>query len=214
MTFKDLSTKEKIEHIWEYYRLRIFMIIFIIGTLISIIYTVFIKPHPDTYCGIAMYNQFISIEDIDTLTTELNTQFNLNPNEYTVDVQSFYSDDTDILLEANLNQKFNTYIYASQFHLLLGSEENTRTFITSEYMAPLSDYLSEEKISELDSQGKILYAIDPYSNENKPMAINISDSGLLKKYNLYQDTGCYIGFVPMPDNGENTMNVFNAFLNS
>ena len=57
-----------------------------------------------------------------------------------------------------------------------------------------------------------MYANDPYSKENKPMAINISNSALLKKYNLYQDKGAYVGFVPMLDNEDRTLNVLNAFL--
>ncbi len=212
MTFKDLDTRGKIEHIWEYYRWKIILIIFLICVGISIFYTIFIKPHPDLYCGVAMYNQFISTSDIDTITDEFNTKFDLNPDELTVDIQSFYSDDNDVTIEAQLNQKFNTYIYASQFHLLLSDKENIETFIAAEYMTSLSDYLSQEEIAELDSQGKILYAINPYTNQNEPMAVDISDSALLKKYNLYQETGCYIGFVPMPDNGDHTLNVFNAII--
>ncbi len=212
MTFKDLDTKGKLEHIWEYYRLRIFMITVGILVVISFIYVVFVKPHPDLYCGIAMYDQFVSIDDINTITDELDSKFSLNKDEYTVDIQSFYMDDSDVMVEAELNQKFNTYIYASQFHLLLGDEEDTLTFVSSEYMAPLTDYISQEKVDELDAQDRILYALDPYSNTTQPMAIDISSSSLLKKYNLYQDRKCYIGFVPMPDNGDHTTNVLNAFM--
>ncbi|MDO5389397.1 MAG: hypothetical protein Q4F63_09200 [Clostridia bacterium] len=212
MTFNELDTKGKIEHIWEYYRLRIFMIIFLLAVAVSFIYSIFIKPHPDLYCGMAMYGQFISIEDNTALIDELNQKFQLDPREYTVDIQSFYSDDTDPLVEAELNQKFNTYIYASQFHLLLGSEENINAFVSAEFVSPLSDYLTKEEISQLETQGKVLYAVDPATNENKPMAVNISNSALLKKYNLYSDTDCYVAFVPMPDNGDHTMNVFNTLL--
>lgn len=212
MTFKDLDTKGKIEHIWEYYRLRIFMIIFLICVAISFVYVIFIKPHPDLYCGVAVYDQFISMEDIENMTAELNSEFSLDPKKYTVDIQSFYSDDTDVMVEAQLNQKFNTYIYASQFHLILSNKENIETFVQAEYITSLTDFLSQEEISALDSQGRILYALNPYTGKNDPMAVDISKSALLKKYGLYSDTKCYISFVPMPDNSENTMNVFNAFL--
>lgn len=213
MTFKELDTKGKIEHIWEYYRLRIFMIIFLVFVGISIIYTIFIKPHPNLYCGIAMYDQFISIDDTEAMTDELNTKFNLNTKEYTVEIQSFYTDQNDVMVEAELNQKFNTYIYASQFNLLLGNEEDTNTFISSEYVAALDDYLSDDEIAELDEQGLVLYALDPYSNETKPMAVKLVNSALISKYNLYTDSDCYISFVPMPDEyTENTISVFKEFL--
>ncbi len=213
MTFKELDTRGKIEHIWEYYRLRIFMIGFCIIAGISLIYTIFIKPHPQTYCGLAMYDQFISMADIETMTDELNTMFSLNTDEYTVDVQSFYSDGTDVMVEAQLNEKFNTYIFASQFNLLFGTEEDTNTFIESTYVAPLSDYLSAEEIAQYDAKGLVLYATDPYSSKVMPMALNIKDSKMLKKYGLYEGRECYISFVPMPEETkENTINVFRKFV--
>lgn len=213
MTFKELDTRGKLEHIWEYYRLRIFMIIFVICVVISFIYAIFVKPHPDLYCGIAIYDQFISIDDTELMISELNTKFNLNEREYTFDVQSFYTDQSDVMVEAELNQKFNTYIYASQFNLLLGDEEDTNTFISSEYVSSLDDYLSDDEIAELDEQGLVLYALDPYSNETKPMAVKLVNSALISKYNLYTDSDCYISFVPMPDEyTENTISVFKEFL--
>lgn len=214
MTFKELDTKGKIEHIWEYYRLRIFMIIFLVSVGISMIYTIFIKPHPNLYCGIAMYDQFISIADTEAMTNELNTKFNLDNREYTVDIQSFYTDQSDVMVEAELNQKFNTYIYASQFNILLSDKENTNTFISSEYVAPLSDYLTEDEIKAYDEKGLVEYSLDPYSNQTKPMAIKLQNSALLKKYNLYQGRDCYLSFVPMPpEYKENTIKVFKEFLN-
>ena len=214
MTFKELDTKGKIEHIWEYYRLRIFMIIFLICVGISIIYSIFIKPHPDLYCGVAMYDQFISIKDNEAIIDELNSKFNLDGKEYTVDIQSFYTDQNDVMVEAELNQKFNTYIYASLFNILLGDEEDTNTFIKSEYVTPLSDYLTEEEIKAYDEKRLVLYALDPYSKQTKPMAIKLQNSALLNKYGLYQDRECYLSFVPMPDEyTENTITVFREFLN-
>ena len=212
MTFRDLDTKGKIEHIWEYYRLRIFMIVFLICVAISFIYVIFIKPHPDLYCGVAVYDQFMSMEDIDNMTAELDGRFGLDPDKYTVDIQSFYTDNTDVMVEAQLNQKFNTYIYASQFHLLLSNKDNIETFIQAEYMTSLTDFLTADEISALDTQGRIHYAQNPHTGKHDPMAVDISTSSLLNKYGLYQDEKCYIGFVPMPDNSEHTMNVFNAFL--
>lgn len=213
MKFKELDTKGKIEHIWEYYRLRIFMIIFLVCVGISIIYTIFIKPHPNLYCGIAMYDQFMSISDIEAMTNELNTKFNLNNKEYTVEIQSFYTDQNDVMVEAELNQKFNTYIYASQFNILLGNKENTNTFISSEYVAPLSDYLTNDEIKAYDEKGLVLYALDPYSNQTKPMAIKLENSAILNKYNIYQDKDCYLSFVPMPaEYKENTIKAFNEYI--
>lgn len=208
MTFKELSTKEKLEHIWEYYRLRIFVIICLFCIGISIIYAVFLRPHPDLYCGIAVYDQFISIEDTKKMISELNSTLGLDETKYTTDVQTFYTDEADVMVEAELNQKFNTYIYASLFNILLGDKEDTQTFISSEYVTPLSDYLTDEQLKEYDSSGLLLYANDPYDNQTKAMALKI-DSTFLKNYNLYDGRECYLSFVPMPaEYKENTIKTF------
>ena len=213
MTFSELDLKGKLEHIWIYYKLRIFMICFLIIAGISIIYTVFVKPHPDNYCGIAMYGQFLSMEDDDAVTEELNTLLALDPRKYTVEIESFFSDEKDVMVEAQLNQKFNTYLYASQFHLIMADKENTDIFINSGYYENLTDYLTGDEISSLDEKGLIYYAKDPETGEMEPLAVKLSNSAFLKKYNLYQDNESYIGFVIMPEEfKESTVKTFDILM--
>ncbi len=213
MTYKDLNTKEKIEHIWEYYRHTIIIGTILIISFISIFYNIFIKPHPNLFCGLAVYNYHLPISQIDEITNELNNKFNLDPTKSTIEIQSFYTDDSDPLTEVNLNQKFDTYIYSSQFNLIFTDLDNTNSFINSGYVSRLDEYLTKEEISSLESQNKILYAIDPYSNEKTPMAVNIKGSKLLNEYNIYKDKDCYLSFVPMPNEyTENTLKVFREFL--
>lgn len=213
MTFKELDTRGKLEHIWIYYKLRIFMICFLVIAGISIIYTVFVKPHPENYCGIAMYGQFLSMADDDALTNELNTRLALDPKKYTVEAESFFADDKDVMVEAQLNQKFNTYLYASQFHLIMADKENTDTFISSGYYENLTDYLTDNEIKALDAKGLIYYATDPETGVNEPLAVRLSNSAFLKKYNLYQDKESYIGFVIMPEEyKESTVKTFDIIM--
>ncbi len=213
MTFKDLNFKAKLEHIWIYYKLKIFMIGFLIIAGLSIIYTVFVKPHPDNYCGVAMYGQFLSMEDDDAITAELDTRLGLDPNKYTVEVECFYSDETDVMIEAELNQKFNTYLYASQFNMIMADSEYTDKFIKAGYYVPLEKYIGAEAINQLAQKGLVLNGSDPETGENVPIAVKLSNSALLKKYNLYQDRDSYVGFVIMPEEyKESTVKTFNIIM--
>lgn len=204
MTFKDLSKKKKFEYIWDYYKLHIIGTILAVLALSSLIYTMFIRIPDTNFCGVAIYGQFLSALNTDKMTADLNKELNL-PEHTSVQLQDFYSDSTDVMVEADLNQKFNTYVYALEFHLLLSNAENTKNFTQVEYTTPITDYLSDEKVNELRKKGLVLDAKDPETGELKPYGINLKNSKILKKYNLFQNDTPYISFVPIVDNTENTL---------
>ena len=167
---------------------------------------------PDTnFCGVAIYGQFLSALNTDKMTADLNKELNL-PEHTSVQLQDFYSDSTDVMVEADLNQKFNTYVYALEFHLLLSNAENTKNFTQVEYTTPITDYLSDEKVNELRKKGLVLDAKDPETGELKPYGISLKNSKILKKYNLFQNDTPYISFVPIVDNTENTLKTLDILM--
>ena len=211
MTFKDLSKKKKFEYIWDYYKLHIIGTILAVLALSSLIYTMFIRIPDTNFCGVAIYGQFLSALNTDKMTADLNKELNL-PEHTSVQLQDFYSDSTDVMVEANLNQKFNTYVYALEFHLLLSNAENTKNFTQVEYTTPITDYLSDEKVNELRKKGLVLDAKDPETGELKPYGINLKNSKILKKYHLFQTDTPYISFVPIVDNTENTLKTLDILM--
>ena len=211
MTFKDLSKKKKFEYIWDYYKLHIIGTILAVLALSSLIYTMFIRIPDTNFCGVAIYGQFLSALNTDKMTADLNKELNL-PEHTSVQLQDFYSDSTDVMVEADLNQKFNTYVYALEFHLLLSNAENTKNFTQVEYTTPITDYLSDEKVNELRKKGLVLDAKDTETGELKPYGINLKNSKILKKYNLFQNDTPYISFVPIVDNTENTLKTLDILM--
>lgn len=211
MTFKDLSKKKKLEYIWDYYKLHIIGTILAVLALSSLIYTMFIRVPDTNFCGVAIYGQFLSALNTDKMTADLNKELHL-PEHTSVQLQNFYSDSTDVMVEADLNQKFNTYVYALEFHLLLSNAENTKNFTQVEYTTPITDYLSTEKVNELRQKGLILDAKDPETGELKPYGISLKNSKILKKYNLFQNDTPYISFVPIVDNTENTLKTLDVLM--
>ena len=211
MTFKDLSKKKKLEYIWDYYKLHIIGTILAVLALSSLIYTMFIRIPDTNFCGVAIYGQFLSALNTDKMTADLNKELNL-PEHTSVQLQNFYSDSTDVMVEADLNQKFNTYVYALEFHLLLSNAENTKNFTQVEYTKPINDYLSDEKVNELRKKGLVLDAKDPETGELKPYGISLKNSKILKKYNLFQNDTPYISFVPIVDNTENTLKTLDILM--
>lgn len=211
MTFKDLSKKKKLEYIWDYYKLHIIGTILAVLALSSLVCTMFIRVPDTNFCGVAIYGQFLSALNTDKMTADLNEELNL-PEHTSVQLQNFYSDSTDVMVEADLNQKFNTYVYALEFHLLLSNAENTKNFTQVEYTTPITDYLSDEKVNELRKKGLVLDAKDPETGELKPYGISLKNSKILKKYNLFQNDTPYISFVPIVDNTENTLKALDILM--
>ena len=103
-------------------------------------------------------------------------------------------------------------VYALEFHLLLSNAENTKNFTQVEYTTPITDYLSDEKVNELRKKGLVLDAKDPETGELKPYGINLKNSKILKKYNLFQNDTPYISFVPIVDNTENTLKTLDILM--
>jgi hypothetical protein len=212
MTFKELSFKGKLGYIWDYYRTPFFFTVVCGVALISLIYTIFIKDHPDNYSGVAIFNQFMPIEDTQMLQNELNTLVDVPKNEQII-IQNFYNDSTDVLDQADLNQKFNTYIFAGQLQLLIADEDSTLNFIDVEYVSPLTEVMSSEELDNLRLRDKLLYAKGVDSEDEQPYAVDITSSALIAKYNLYEGKKVYASFVPMPaENNLKTINVLNEFL--
>jgi hypothetical protein len=224
MTFKELDTKEKIEHVIYYYKWHIVLTIIGILCIISLIYTIFIKEPIENYSGIAMYGQFLSFDTEDNIQEELADLVNA-PENYRVLVDSYYSDEYDPTVEADLNQRFNTYLFANQYQLVITTEKYIKGYIDeendqfisgfaeSEALYPLAAYFTKEKISELESKYGLLYAKNPETQKEDAFAINLKNSKLLKKYELFQNEIPYIAFIPQPsDYTERTMNTLNQFL--
>jgi hypothetical protein len=112
-----------------------------------------------------------------------------------------------------MEQKFITYLYSLELHLVAANQEDTEMFIDSEYIAPLTDYLSEDELNELDAKGMVLYHTDPLDNTEKPFAVNIDSSALLNKYNIFTtEESAYLSVIPIEGYQDNTKAVIRELL--
>lgn len=224
MQFKDLNNKEKFEHIVYYYKWHIVLGIIGILCVISLIYTMFFKPPIENYCGIAMYGQFLSFDTEDNIQQELADLVEA-PENYRVSVDSYYSDEDDPTVESDLNQKFNTYLFANQYQLVITNEDYIKGFYDekndqdvaglaeSEALYPLAAYFTNEQIEELKNKYGLIYAVNPETGKEDAFGICLKNSAILDKYELFKDKTPYIAFVPQPSEyTEKTMKTLQQFL--
>lgn len=212
MSFKDLTFRQKLDHIWYYYKWYFAGTVFAAICIASIIYTMFIKVKPDLWCGVAIYGENLPFEQTDLMTDELEAKFLTDTEHEEIQITNYYEDEADVMVAADLNQKFNTYIYAGQINMIVGTEEATQTFAEAEYIVPLTDYIPAEEIKKLEEKGMIFYATFKETNKKEPMAVIVNNSSLLHKYGIFTEQAAYLSFVPMSENAENTVSVMYEFM--
>lgn len=210
MNFKDLTFKKKLEHIWEYYRLMIFGVLFVVIAGGSLVYLMFIKEKPVNYAGVGIYNSYISDEKSAELTNRLNKALSLtSPN--TVTVSDYYFDENDELFNVDMEQKFVTYLFSLEMHTVAAPKADMEAFVQAEYIAPLTDYYTEEELAKIED--RLIYLPDPLeNNKEKPFAISLEDSALCSSIGIFDncpEPDPCIGIIPVEGFKDNIRAVVN-----
>lgn len=213
MTFKDLTFKKKIEHIWEYYKWVILGVLFVAIAGGSLVYAMVIKPREVNYNGIAVYRSHITMEQSDGLAGDINKALGLVQPE-TVTVSNFYFDENDVIFNTEMEQKFITYLFSKELHIITGVKSDIEMLIDSEYIAPLNEYYSADELEEFEDKGLLLQRKDPLDKKDKAFAININNSELYNKYSIFEgyDEPVYLAVVPIAGFEDNTRAVIGEII--
>ena len=100
--------------------------------------------------------------------------------------------------------KFYTYLYSMQLDLFMGTEDDIKSCIEAGFLMPITDYLPEETINELNESGLIVYGISPDDKEEQPYGISLANSAIIKNTGLSEENTFFIGFLPPKERMENT----------
>lgn len=205
MNFKELSFKKKLEHIWEYYRLMIFGVLFVVIAGGSLTYAMFIKERPVSYGGVGIYNSYITAEQSAELTSRLNSALGLASPE-TVTVTNYYFDENDKLFNVDMEQKFVTYLFSLEMHAVAAPRADMEMFVSAEYIAPLTDYYTEAELEKIS--GRLIYLPDPLDgNREKPFAISLEGSALCEDIGIFDNCSLpdrCVGIIPVEGCRDNT----------
>lgn len=145
MTFSDMNRKEKIEHIWEYYKLQIFVGLFTVFVIGSLLNLYIINPAPDTILDISVRAGYYDY-DAGTLMAEELTNYIVAEGENEVVAVEFLQVGSDI--DANTmmasEAKFVAKFEIDQIDLLLMNAEAYNKMLDHEVLTDIdvmcSDY--------------------------------------------------------------------------
>lgn len=218
MTFKELSFKKKIEHIFEYYFLQILGGFALICGVIIFINSTFINPSKSCYNGVAFYGTFVGGETLASMEDSFTEKY--VPDELKkrnkVFCNSYFKDPSDPTVELYNFEKFSAQFMTQEINLIITTDEYLSDFISEGYAKNLELFFSEEEIKGYDEDSRLYYQTINYNGEEitKPFAITINDSSIIKDNNIYEgfEGNIYMLFANNDKNYETTLKIAKEFL--
>ena len=174
--FKTLSTKNKVEFIYDYYKLPI------IGSLIAIIVISYMAysfiTKQDTYCNITYYGSTINTDNFNKIKDTLNKNILGNDKKYTIFTDS-------LLIATNSNygddptttQAFAVKLAASEIDILLVEKNNFEYFAANNMLLDLN---SLEGFDSLNISNTDLVTAKDENGNNNLYGIKVDNINLLK----------------------------------
>lgn len=174
--FKTLSTKNKVEFIYDYYKLPI------IGSLIAIIVISYMAysfiTKQDTYCNITYYGSTINTDNFNKIKDTLNKNILGNDKKYTIFTDS-------LLIATNSNygddptttQAFAVKLAANEIDILLVEKNNFEYFAANNMLLDLN---SLEGFDSLNISSNDLVTAKDETGNNNLYGIKVDNLNLLK----------------------------------
>ena len=172
-----MNFKQKLEYFNSYYRNKLIAIVAIVAFSIYILITIF-GPRPETKLFVAVINNAITNDNVETLKTEFSKTLGIEPEDDSRQLiidNSFYTStytETSELTLAN-EQKLATYFFAGEIDILVASESDFANYAYYGNFIKLSDVLPSDLITSLAP--KFVYAELEETGEESAYGISLKD---------------------------------------
>ncbi len=214
--FKKMPFKKKLEHIWEYYRVNIFLTIAGILLAGSLINTIFINPAPKTYVGIAVYDNYINSEIIEKLNNDFTKKYVPEEENLQVKFTTYYDVESDPTVAVDMARKFEMLLYAKELDLIItGVNPKTKKdyfsgFARQGIIAPLDKLYTKEELNKFEEEGLLLYCEDSEGNK-RPFGVSTKNTtSILKDYEGFNQETRYIGISNITEKADRAKEILSA----
>lgn len=209
-SFKDLTLRKKVEHIWIYYRYYILAAIFAVFVIASLINTFFMTP--ESLLDVIMLDSNPSADSDPAPFAEFMDTYGYENYEGAVTVNTnlrFYDAAELALLEGtdlsaaeqenyDREQILFTLMAAGNTEILFGQNEFFLNYAHAGMLMDLTTILSPELLSRYEDQ--LIYTTESDTVEAYPCAIALSGNKWLSENGYYET--CYFGIMYLTDNPE------------
>lgn len=186
--FKSMNGKQKLEYFNNYYRNKLIAIVAIVAFSIYLIVTI-LTPRPETELFVAVINNAISSENVETLKTEFSQVLGIEPEDDSQRLiidNTFYTStytETSELTLAN-EQKLATYFFAGEIDILIASESDFANYASMGNFMKLSDALPSDLIATLAPKFVYAEVKDTDLDDTESEDSKTEDAGIKSAYGI------------------------------
>ncbi len=210
-TFQEMTVREKIEHIWEYYKLAVFGIIAGVALIIYIIMKI-LNPDPDVILGVTLVNSYSRMTgESENIFEQYLLDNGYNPEEETISVnESLY------ISEGGMGQSDMASLQAlmawtsvGEIDILAGDENVMNMLGNSGGLLEMEEVLTP---AQMEQYGDRLYTTkDPETGQEYVCALKLPEGNLLNKAGYYSGD-VWVGIPSTSKRQELAIKIFNYIL--
>lgn len=180
---KPMTWKQRFEHIWEYHRYQLFVVLLLTMTL-SMTITVFSARNKETMVGGMMVNVYMEPEGYQYLTEDYRKDLGATSDKQVVELMPVtfgdpwdpqYGEDsynTSLILTARVSGQMLDYMLMDKYSF--------EYYVPQEVYLDLRKVLTEEELKELEEKKLIRYVREETAEEDIPSAVIINDTQFAK----------------------------------
>jgi len=174
--WKEMNGKEKWRFFKDYYLLKLIIGAIIIGLLGKLCWDTF-GPKPTEILNVAIDGYPYLYQEFEVMQDKLTEHMGLNPEEYSVRLDTNYNLDND----QNSVQRLSLYIMTGDLDGFIANEMNFSHYVEKDTLAPLSEVLPADLYESLSDKYFVGQVID------SELDGTINSIGEEKVYGIYLD---------------------------
>lgn len=209
VNLKAMSGKQKLEYIWDYYKIAIIFSIIAIYAVISGVYNYVTEK--ECIMNIIMVNGSIPYDGAIFADEFLQTQ-GYDPKSHEIVVSSVGLS----LTESTYQQDYYTVqaliarLTSGKIDMMSATPEIFKEYATEGYFANLNDIFTEEELALY--QDSLVFTTDLETSETYPCAFSFTNSSWIKEHGYYSQE-CQFGILYNCDNITDAKNLLLYILN-
>ncbi|GKX31997.1 hypothetical protein SH1V18_44770 [Vallitalea longa] len=173
--FQELSRKEKVDYIWEYYKLHIIGGIIVIGIIASFLNIWVFNPPPKPAVSV----NFMSTNIMTNVTEELEKELDdlivtEEMGNKKVFVNTFVLGSPDPQMEMATQTKFAASVQAQELDVMIMDKDKFEELAKQGNMLPLEEILAQQDLDMLSE--KLISLKSEEDNKEKIYGIDVSDN--------------------------------------
>lgn len=204
---KQMSFREKLRYIFEYYKIHILVIVMVIAVIIGVVH------HAMTYVQYKFYGMVINSSQYDqSVESELHDRLGMAKHDGLSITADLFTDDM-----YNMNgygNRLDIYVMAGQLDFAFTDEEGIEYLTKMGAVRDVKDCAPEELLTEW-TDDNLLYNMDVTDDAgqtiNADVAVDISESPIHEYFGLDDDTK-YLVIADLSGNEEYMNNFYKALV--